>query len=366
MLSSILHYRTAWNDYFPGTNPTTTLVPKEYTSTQTPSDTYVYVSNSLFKQCSSSNNGGALSCSSSVTYLLVESSSFFSCKTSSSYSGAIYFYNTNSGECVLNKLCGNDCCSTVSSSFGQFARIYVKNAVSNKNYVDYSSITRCVNENSNSCQTLLLYYGKIFCPSVNLSMNKCYYRSAISCNPFSDSSSAICSLSYSSFADNSASGYNCIHFNNDGAKYEMKSCNIIRNTQVDLNSEGTIRLWGNMLIEDSCILENTATYTFNPAGTSYIFTLSNCTVDKTTISAGSLIIRNTITKSFIHALNHMSTQNCHAEYDSAGTLNPKKQRIYYSCQTRLRDIISTMWVFVFNFVHPYDRCSQRIINVQVL
>jgi hypothetical protein len=147
-----MHSRTAWNDYFPGTSPTTPLSPKEYTSRETVSDTYVYVSNCLFNGCSSSSDGGALYCS-SVTYLLVESSSFFSCKTSA-YNGAIYFTNTNSGECVLYKVCGNNCCST--STYYQFADIRVKNTALSKNYINYTSIARFVNENSNSYCTMFL------------------------------------------------------------------------------------------------------------------------------------------------------------------------------------------------------------------
>jgi predicted nucleic acid binding AN1-type Zn finger protein len=98
-----------------------------------------------------------------------------------------------------------------------------------------------------------------------------------------------------------------------------KSCNILRNTQVS-SSEGTIKSDGNLMIEDSCILGNTATNIFY-AYSSYIITLSlsNCTVDKTS-NNGYLTTQNTVTKSFILGLNNMSTQNCHSEYDSAGDL----------------------------------------------
>jgi predicted outer membrane repeat protein len=376
MFSFIPHYRTAWSDYFPGINPTTTLVPKEYTSREPVSSTYVYVFNCLFNKCSSTSNGGALYCSTSVTYLLVESSSFFSCKTSSSSGGAIYFCNTNSGECVFHKICGNDC--SAGSSNSQFVYTCVKNLASSKNYVNYSSIIRCVTENSGTHFILRLDYGKIYCPSVNISMNKCVYYSGISCVPFTDSSSITCSFLYTSFTDNTAIGNVCIHLN-CGALFEIKCCNILRNSQNNLNTDGTIRFWGNTMIEDSCILENTATYTFNAGSSSFTVTLSNCTIDKTTINPGSLTIIKTVTKSFIHALNHMSTQNCHAKYDSAGTLTPitqpplsSKKIVCYCtfnipfCHSRLRDIISTVWVFMLNFIHPYDRYSQKIINVHVL
>ena len=161
MLTFNQHNRTAWSDYFPGTNPTATLSSQEYTTTKTISGTYVYISNCLFSKCSSSSYGGALSCT-SATYFLAESSSFFSCKTSAKYGGAIFSSNSNSGQCVLHKVCGNDCYSTsTSSSYGQFARMHLSNVAESKNCVNYSSIVRCVIGNSNSNYNLYLYYGKI-------------------------------------------------------------------------------------------------------------------------------------------------------------------------------------------------------------
>jgi predicted outer membrane repeat protein len=207
-------FRAAWVDSFPGTTPTT--YSSGYGERQTPSassDGGVYILNSLFNRFTSTSDGGALYCSTSVTYLLIESTSFFSCNTSAQYGGAIYFDNTNNDQCVLYGVCCNDCCSTnttCSYSQGQFAYFSVQNIASSKNHVNYSSIARCVNENSNSWYTLRPYNGKICCPSVNISMNKCDGHPGICCQPFSDSNSVTCSLSYSSFADNNATGYICI------------------------------------------------------------------------------------------------------------------------------------------------------------
>ena len=104
-----------------------------------------------------------------------------------------------------------------------------------------------------------------------------------------------------------------------------------------------------------------------PASSSTII-LSNCTVNKTTYNR-NLVTQNTVTKSFILALNHMSTQNCNAEYDSAGYLTPnlqtpspsKKQKLYCSCeclfyQSPLRDFFSLTCVLIFNFIYP---CSSN-------
>jgi hypothetical protein len=356
-MSSFLQYvRTAWIDHFPGTSPTNTYYSQTPTLRQILSGTGVYVSNCLFNSIVESNQGGALYCT-SATYFLVESSSFFSCKTSSS-GGAIYFSNS-SGQSVLYKVCGYDCCTTNGNGY-QFGYIHVNNTATSKNYVNYSSIVRCVNENSAS---IIFYFnkGNICCQSVNASMNKCGYRTLYN-DPFRDSSSVTCSYSYSSFADNIISGYTCIRFWLYEAKSEIKSCNVLRNTQVS-STEGIIAINGNTMIADSCILENQATYIFHQNDASYRITLSNCTVDSTS-NNGYLIIQNTVTKSFILALNHMSTRNCHSEYDSAGTLTPiiqspspsKKLKLCYTprncfCQCRLRYLISLISVYLFNFIY---------------
>jgi hypothetical protein len=322
----LLHSKAAWNDYFTGTY-SKILNSQAYTSRPTLSDSSVYVLNCLFKSITSTGDGGALYCRTAIC-LLVESSSFFSCKTSSDDGGAIYIQNSGS-QCVLHEVCGYDCCSTYSSPWYQFAYIEVNDALSSKNYINYSSIVRCTNVNTGPF-TLCLYNGRVCCPSVNISMNKCH-RQTIWCCSFSDSNSVTCSFSYSTFTDNIVTGYTCFYLSRSSSRYEIKSCNILRNTQGNPS--------GNLMIEDSCIPENTATYILFQASSSYRITLSKCTVDSTSNNQ-NLNIQNTVTKSFIHALNHISTQNCHSGYDSIGTLTPiiqtpsssKKQKVYYSCE----------------------------------
>jgi hypothetical protein len=362
-----VYSKTTWKDYFEGiVSPN--LNSQTFSSKQTLSGTNVYVSSCVFSSITSSSNGGALSCT-SASYFLVESSSFFTCKTSVDYGGAIFFDNTGSGQSVLHKVCGYDCCSTyTSTSYGQFVCINVKNAVSSKNYVNYSSISRCVNEKSSSRDTLYLNNGKIHCPSINSSMNKCQWYSGITTWPITDSNSFTGSYSYSTFTDNIASGHSCVTLWTGGSKQEIKSCNILRNTQSYLDSRGTIDTYGYLTIEDSCILENKANRIFHQYG-SYTITLSNCTVDSSS-NNGYLTTKNTVTKSFILALNHMSTGNCHSKYDSAGYLTPiiqslsssKKQRLCFTCkiffhQCQLSDLFSLTSVFIFLFIHPYASCD---------
>jgi hypothetical protein len=326
--------RFGWNDYFSGTSIETTE-QGSFTSQRTHSTSSVYVINCLFNNCNSGSAGGALYCTSN--YLLVESTSFFSCKTSSGPGGAIRFNNTGSGQYVLYGVCGYDCIIT-NSDWGLFVRIDVYDSATSKNYINYSSISRCVEVKYRSFNVLGLTNGIILLPSTNISMNKCCQRPAMYCFSSYDSSSVTCSLSYTSIVDNHSTDENCIMFYRGGAKSEIKCCNILRNTEVSLNKRGTIHTAGNTMIEGSCILENNATYIFYQHS-SYTITLSNCTVDKTT-RYGSLIIQNTVTKSFIHGLNHLSTRNCHSEYGSTGYLtaipyvSPPTKKEFCYCQSR--------------------------------
>jgi hypothetical protein len=151
-----------------------------------------------------------------------------------------------------------------------------------------------------------------------------------------------------------------LFFNKGGSKYEIKCCNILRNRQSS-SSNGIIFAYGNTMIENSCILENTATCIFY-AYSSYTITVTNCTVDKTS-SYGSFKIQNTFTKSFIHGLNHLLTQNCNAEYDSIGTLtavpyvpSPTKKEFRYTfknnCEDRISISFSIIWLLMFAFIYP--------------
>jgi hypothetical protein len=341
--------RNAWDDYFAGTSQAQLI--SQQTTRQTPSNQCVHVLNCLFQSITASSKGGAL-CSTSVTYLLVESSSFFSCK-SSNQGGAIYS-NSNNGQSVLHTLCVNDC--NGGSVWGQQLCAFVSNTALYKNYVNYSSFTRCVNYQSES---LSIYYGKVCCPSINLSMNKLSTYSGVFFCTYVDTNSVTCSLSYSTIADTYSSSHSCFYFGTTGAKYEIKSCNILRNTQGSLSSYGTIFTYGNTMIADSCILENNANYIFYQAS-SHPITLSNCTVDSTS-NNGYLTTLNTVTKSFILALNHMSTQNCHSGYDSAGYLtvipyvsSPTKKSFCYTfrmCQGRIGDLFSMTFVFIITFIY---------------
>ena len=174
--------------------------------------------------------------------MLVEQSSFISCITSYTHGGGI---RSDSGRCVLSRICAFNCCSTYNDySFGQFAYIY-----SNiKNNVNDSSITHTLKKGTNPCYALYLRYGNILCTSVNLTNNECLCYPALLCYRTS-------SISYSSIVNNTANpGYGCIVLSYNS--HCIDTCNILNNNQT-WNDYGTIIAHkANLFIKDSCILGN--------------------------------------------------------------------------------------------------------------
>mgnify|MGYP003792103281 CR=1 FL=1 len=109
-----------------------------------------------------------------------------------------------------------------------------------------------------------------------------------------DSNLLTCSLTYSSFTDIITNEHTCVWLSTSGANLEIKSCNIIRNKQVNQNSQGIISTYGNLRIEYSCILENRAKCIFYQVNSNYKFTLSNCTANSTS-NNGYMTTQNTVT-----------------------------------------------------------------------
>ena len=193
MEAKLLFQKRSFSDVYGTSYSPTNFSGNKYTQTLTTTANDFYVFDCVFSYCLSSSHGGALSCGSSVYRLLVEQSSFISCLISNSYGGAIHFDSRTYGESVLSRICGFNCSSTSSSTMqGVFANIYPKNNIANKNHVNDSSITQCIQGSTSSYVTLLLYYGNILCPSINLTNNVCLQFSALYCY---QSSSGTCCVS---------------------------------------------------------------------------------------------------------------------------------------------------------------------------
>ena len=254
----------------------------------------------------SSSSGGAIY-STSLSKLLVETSTFVSC-SASSQGGAIYI---SKGDCVIHEVCGYHC--TANSQFS-FSDVWQSSGTKDKNYVHDSSVAYCVASNY---YTMYHYYGYIEIKSVNLSHNEATRYSALRCYPSSKQGTYGTSISYSSFADNTASYY-CIYLwyitSSSANKYEIKNSNIIRNS-----GDRTIYVYnGELTMRKTCMMNNKkATYHFYLQQSSAKCTLLDCSIDNTQkTGSGSLDTSSIGSNSFINGLTFISTGDCKNIFDT--------------------------------------------------
>jgi hypothetical protein len=277
-------------------------------------DTNVYVNNCIFSNIVSTSFGGAILSDKCVSKLLVEQSSFIACKTSNSSGGGVFFVNTNSGQCVMSKICAFNCSTTLNiTTYGQFAYIVAQNNLNKKNHLRDSSVAHTLKESKRSEYTVTLSYGGVKFESDNISNNDCSDTSAFHCSPTIYGSSYV---SYSSIVNNTAINYGCIFFTavtTGGASYSMTSCNILNNEQYS-SDFGTIMVYfGSLVIKDSCILgnnnEKTVFYKIH-AGSIQV---TNCTIDNDKY-AGSVSIDKDIENTFFNPLSYIVTEICDYYY----------------------------------------------------
>jgi len=148
-------------------------------STISTSSTNISIRNSVFRECTSTSHGGALYYNGQR--LLIEETTFINCSTSNNYGGAVYAACTKS---VLNKICAFECFARRPSysSYGHAFYISISNDPLNNNYINYSSISNSKNMDTDSYHTQYVRYGRILLTNENISMNECYYQTALYSN----------------------------------------------------------------------------------------------------------------------------------------------------------------------------------------
>jgi hypothetical protein len=314
--------RTFEDVYGTGLNPTN-YIRNEYSGTRlTPNTNNIYVYDCFFHDISYTSTGGAIYCGSSVYKLLIEQSSFISCVTSGGSGGGVCFSNSGNYECVFSKICAYSCSC---SGHGTFANVNLGKNVNYKNHVNDSTITKSLKNGKSPWDSIYYYTDTIFCPSDNFTNNECHCNPAFCCHTSRSSASELCLISYCSIVNNTANGgYSCIRFYSSGSTHRVDTCNIINNKQT-ATTHGTIKAFSSILIKDSCILgNNEGNSVFFISSSSYIVTVSNCTIDnKRCTGSGSAVFTKTAERSFIHALSHIVTRICDSYYDSYGTLTVK-------------------------------------------
>ena len=293
----------------------------------------VCISNSLFHDCTSSSSGGAVASEgASVERIFIEETTFTTCKTMSTFGGAVFFYNNNNGECAIFRVCGYNCSSTricnvdnkngnpEPSSSGQYALILTKNDASSKNEVNESVITGSRKDSTVPSYAIGLQYSNIICSSVNITYNECYYYPALYCWPTEKTSVCTCCIICTSIVNNSAKeGHGCIWLDNSDSTQLISTCNIIDNKQEDAKTiDATIRANANLFINDSCIIGNNEVNVVLWEGSSSCqITVTNCTLDSDFFTSrrysGSLTNISCREYSSINAMPHVFAEKCNSE-----------------------------------------------------
>jgi hypothetical protein len=283
-------------------------------STISTSNTNVSIRNSVFRECRSNDHGGALKYSGHR--LLIEETTFINCSTSYHYGGAVY---ASCQKSVLNKICAFECFARFPgySSNGHAFFISVTNNPLYNNYINYSSISNSKNTDTSSYHAQFIRYGRILLTNENISMNECYYQTAL----YSESSHSAY-ITYCTFANNTARYYGCLQFN---YPHEMRECNILFNEQIENSTAFIIYSTANLFILNSCILENNkGKMVFYETDSSLRIALYNCTIDNDIISSkryyNSLTIHLTNERAFINGNKHLIMNLCGASFDAVGTL----------------------------------------------
>jgi hypothetical protein len=319
----------------------------KFQNTLFPTENKVFIYVCIFYKCSSTSNGGAISCGSSVYELVVEQTFIDTCCTSNSLGGGIYFNNVGDSECTLIGVCGFNCTSTKDSFRGLFASITVGRFF-NRNHVNDTTISHSSSGNLNSLYTLHLTHGLILCHSVNLTKNICSTHCALYCSPKESKLSYLSQISYSSIVNNTASiSYGCISIAVSDSSHRIDRCNILNNKQKS-SEGGTIYSIAKLLVKDSCILGNNENNNVFVSSDSGSIAVVDCTIDDDILKKqryiGNIAVFNMIESEFINPLSHIVLYVCNSSFDSYGTLTVKvvvpteKSRCLLSCNCNFRGL----------------------------
>ena len=305
-----LHLYNDWDAFFPDSTVDFFQNYTSYTGDENKLtlSNNAWIVNCYFHDMSSANNGSAIYMGTNIYDILIEYCTFQHLSISSTsniYGGAIRIF---CGNIVLNQICGYNCQSSYNNGFSD---IYAYDT--SINTILQTSVSH---SSANNSITMYNYLGFINVSAMNLSYNEVKnYSSAIDCYPSKtktvNGNTLATSITYSSFANNTATNYFCIALRSDFSSaynYAITNSNIIRNKR-----DQTIYSYGTTTMTDCCIRENDVTSYDFYIRSGYTITLKNCSVDNTNYNnEGTLEIMN-CDKTFYWFLQFLSTEFCPAE-----------------------------------------------------
>ena len=157
----------------------------------------IHIFRCFFKNCTSSECGGAVRVTASATKILIESTDFSSCSSSNDFGGSLYLINAI--DCIIYRICSVECSLIGAKSYGQFAYMCVCDTSSNKNIGVDLSISNSINDHDNACDLFYSRQGNVSISSMNASHNRCYYYSGYFSFPSVKNSEITGSLLFSSW-----------------------------------------------------------------------------------------------------------------------------------------------------------------------
>ena len=282
--------------------------------------------------------------STSSSLMLVELCSFNTCSTGLQHGGAICF--SDQGQCVLSSVCGVKCYTGSGRYFGQFCYVYVTNNQDNKNHIIDSSVT--LTKQTNAHCTLYLLCGNVSCKGVNVSNNEVNQFSGIEID-----SPSICSISYSSFRNNTATYYVCICCDEE-SQQEMSYSNIIDNNQesssygIIYTETSTNLTMIHCSVYGNCNSEN-GTVFYAYSGTSIACTYCSMTEDKKTSKYETVIYNEEPPESFINYYKYLELNECKRGLDEWSNIKPitpisnETSKICVKCFTLYIFILFFLW-----------------------
>lgn len=263
-----------------------------------------YIKSSQFDSLLEQTNGGGISLnvSEQTTKILIEESLFRNCSAIQN-GGAIHKEST--GHIVLQRICGIECQTSSSGSYydGPFCYIFTENSSEYRSYVIHSHITKC--KNPSYGYTLALYNGKTICNGVNISRN--YVRRCPSIL-YRSSKNNDTILSYTSITDNEP----CVDrflWQQSSTDDIILNVNFINNTQTTSDS-AFFEVQKSMIFINVYIINNTSPLILR-SGVEYTFV--NCTVTKDTLKNSSFTKEGTFNEveTFLtFPIEHINEEEC--------------------------------------------------------
>ena len=231
------------------------------------------ISDCLFNNCSSNNEGGAL-------YFLCDSS------------------------IIQYRSCGYN---SKANKNGQHSYVQSLESSNNKNYLFESSFYEC--GIPSKWGTNYIMYGNIKVNSINTSFCSAKYGSGIFLWKPKDTSN----ITLSSFC-NISSTKNVIKFDCKNGNHSLKNCNILNNECPEQSSATFTASNAIILIENCSFLGNTGQGVEFQQDNDGSITIKDSFCDRKDKTKGSVISNNVQNKYSIHNLSHFSSYFCERDY----------------------------------------------------